>query len=144
MPISFNGNYREMLWEVWDSDPRPILSELIGPADILSGNHRDLSLVLGRDFSGGAADRLREAAEAGFAAFPDLKLIASTARPTLTADHQRIAARAGLRGGSHQTDDVDVTTIVHRIAAVHDLRTQEHTSEIQSQIRPAYASPDLH
>src|SRR3546814_14721126 len=76
-----------MLWEAWDSDPRAILSELIGTADILFGNHRDLSLVLGRDFSGDGADRRREAAEAGFAAFPDLRLIASTARPPVTAAH---------------------------------------------------------
>src|SRR3546814_8871588 len=50
-------------------------------------------------------------------AFPDLKLIASTARHTLTADHHRIAARADLRDGSHQTDEVDVTGIVDRIGA---------------------------
>ena len=46
VPISFDGNYRAMLWEAWDSDPRAVLSELIGLTDILFGNHRDLSLVL--------------------------------------------------------------------------------------------------
>lgn len=117
VPVSFDGNYRAMLWEAWDSDPRTILSELIGTADILFGNHRDLSLVLGRPFSGEGEDRRREAAEAGFAAFPDLKLIASTARHTLTADHHRIAARVDLRNGSHQTGEVDVTGIVDRIGA---------------------------
>jgi 2-dehydro-3-deoxygluconokinase len=115
--VSFDGNYRAMLWEAWDSDPRAVLTELIGTADILFGNHRDLSLVLGREFSGDGADRRREAAEAGFAAFPGLQLIASTARHTLTADHHRIAARADLRDGSHQTDEVDVTGIVDRIGA---------------------------
>ncbi|PAL22130.1 sugar kinase [Sphingopyxis sp. GW247-27LB] len=117
VPVSFDGNYRAMLWEAWDSDPRAILSELIGLSDILFGNHRDLSLVLGRPFSGDGADRRREAAEAGFAAFPDLKLIASTARHTLTADHHRIAARVDLRNGSCQTGEVDVTGIVDRIGA---------------------------
>jgi len=117
VPVSFDGNYRAMLWEAWDSDPRTILSELIGTADILFGNHRDLSLVLGRPFSGEGEDRRREAAEAGFAAFPDLKLIASTARHTLTADHHRIAARVDVRNGSHQTGEVDVTGIVDRIGA---------------------------
>jgi 2-dehydro-3-deoxygluconokinase len=117
VPISFDGNYRAMLWEAWDSDPRAILSELIGTADILFGNHRDLSLVLGREFSGDGADRRREAAEAGFAAFPGLNLIASTARHTITADHHRIAARVDLRDGSHQTEEVDVTGIVDRIGA---------------------------
>ncbi|WP_188236560.1 sugar kinase [Sphingopyxis sp. LK2115] len=117
VPVSFDGNYRAMLWDAWDSDPRAVLTELIGSADILFGNHRDLSLVLGRTFSGEGADRRREAAEAGFAAFPDLKLIASTARHTVTADHHRIAARVDLRGGCHQTDEVDVTGIVDRIGA---------------------------
>ena len=64
IPISFDGNYRAMLWESWDSDPRAVLSELIGMSDILFGNHRDLSLVLGKAFSGEGADRRREAAEA--------------------------------------------------------------------------------
>lgn len=117
VPVSFDGNYRAMLWEAWDSDPRAILSELIGAADILFGNHRDLSLVLGREFSGDGADRRREAAEAGFAAFPNLALIASTARHTATADHHRIAARVDLRASAHQTDEVDVTGIVDRIGA---------------------------
>ena len=117
VPISFDGNYRAMLWEAWDSDPRAILSELIGLTDILFGNHRDLSLVLGRDFSGEGADRRREAADAGFAAFPDLKLIASTARHTVSADHHRIAARVDLRDSAHQTDEIDVTGIVDRIGA---------------------------
>ena len=117
VPVSFDGNYRAMLWEAWDSDPRAVLSELIGSADILFGNHRDLSLVLGREFSGEGADRRREAAEAGFAAFPDLKLIASTARHTATADHHRIAARVDLRNSCHQTAEIDVTGIVDRIGA---------------------------
>ena len=117
VPVSFDGNYRAMLWEAWDSDPRSILSELIGSADILFGNHRDLSLVLGQEFSGEGEDRRREAAEAGFAAFPDLKLIASTARHTVTADHHRIAARVDLRTSAYQSPEVDVTGIVDRIGA---------------------------
>lgn len=117
VPISFDGNYRAMLWDAWDSDPRAVLSELISMTDILFGNHRDLSLVLERDFSGDGADRRREAAEAGFAAFPSLKLIASTARHTVSADHHRIAARVDLRDSHHQTDEVDVNGIVDRIGA---------------------------
>lgn len=117
VPVSFDGNYRAMLWEAWDSDPRAILSELIGSAEILFGNHRDLSLVLGKEFSGDGEDRRREAAEAGFAAFPSLRLIASTARHTVTADHHRIAARVDLRDSAHQTGEIDVTGIVDRIGA---------------------------
>ncbi|ALJ15813.1 sugar kinase [Sphingopyxis macrogoltabida] len=117
VPVSFDGNYRAMLWQAWDSDPRAILGELIGLADIFFGNHRDLSLVLGKDFGGEGEDRRREAAEAGFAAFPDLRIIASTARHVLTADHHRVAARVDRRDSTHQTGEVDVTGIVDRIGA---------------------------
>jgi 2-dehydro-3-deoxygluconokinase len=117
VPISFDGNYRAMLWDRWDSDPRAILSELIGYANILFGNHRDISLVLGQDFSGDGADRRREAALAAFDAFPALKLIASTARHLVSADHHQLSARVDLRDSFAQTADVNVTGIIDRIGA---------------------------
>jgi 2-dehydro-3-deoxygluconokinase len=115
VPICFDGNYRAQLWAAWDSDPAMILRELVGDATILIGNHRDIALLLGRPFSGEGEDRRREAAEAAFAAFPNLQLIASTARQLVTSDHHRIAARVDSRAGSHQTDAIDVTGIVDRI-----------------------------
>ena len=117
VPVSFDGNYRVQLWESWDSDPKAVLGELIGMADILFGNHRDIGLVLGRDFSGDGADRRREAADAAFAAFPDLKIIASTARHVVDADCHRIAARVDTRDGAAQTEEVAVSGIIDRIGA---------------------------
>lgn len=117
VPISFDGNYRALLWESWDSDPRAVLGELIGMADILFGNHRDISLVLGKDFSGDGADRRREAAQAAFDVFPALKLIASTARHLVSADHHQLSARVDLRDSFAQTDEIDVTGIIDRIGA---------------------------
>lgn len=113
--VSFDGNYRAQLWQAWDSDPRAVLTELIGQADILFGNHRDISLITGRQFSGDGPDRRREAAEAAFALCPNLKLIASTARHVVDADTNRIAARIDLPGGGHQTDEQAVGGIVDRI-----------------------------
>ncbi|PTS74450.1 2-keto-3-deoxygluconate kinase, partial [Sphingomonas sp. HMWF008] len=78
--ISFDGNWRGKLWERWDSDPRGILTQLVAQADLLFGNHRDIALLLGREFSSDGEDRRREATEAAFAAFPKLQTIASTAR----------------------------------------------------------------
>lgn len=115
--LSFDGNYRAQLWESWDSDPRGVLTELVGMADVLFGNHRDLSLLLGRAFSGDGADRRREAAEAGFAAFPKLQLIASTARHVENADFHRISARVDMRDGAAQTEEASVAGIVDRIGA---------------------------
>lgn len=115
VPICFDGNYRAALWSSWDSNPGAVLRELVTDATILIGNHRDISLLLGQTFSGDGADRRREAAEAAFAAFPKLQLIASTARHLVTSDHHRIAARVDSRTAAHQTAEIDVTGIVERI-----------------------------
>ncbi len=108
IPISFDGNYRAQLWQRWDGDPAAILAGLVEKADILFGNHRDISLLLGRQFGGEGEGRRREAAEAAFEAFPRLKRIASTARHVTDADTHRIAARIDDREGSAQTDEVAV------------------------------------
>lgn len=115
VPICFDGNYRAQLWAAWDSDPTAILRELVSDATVLIGNHRDISLLLGREFSGEGTERQREASVAAFAAFPNLELIASTARHLVTSDHHRISARVDSREGGHQTAEIDVTGIVDRI-----------------------------
>jgi len=115
--ISFDGNYRAQLWQRWASDPKAMLCELVGNADILFGNHRDISLLIGRDFGGDGEARRREAAEAAFEAFPQLRLIASTARHIDDADRHRIAARIDKGDGSFQTEEVVVAGIVDRIGA---------------------------
>lgn len=115
VPICFDGNYRGQLWAAWDSNPGAVLRELVADAAILIGNHRDISLLLGKQFSGDGDGRRREAAEAAFAAFPKLQLIASTARHLVTSDHHRIAARVDARDTAHQTAEIDVTGIVERI-----------------------------
>ena len=115
VPICFDGNYRGQLWSSWDSDPGAILRELVADATILIGNHRDISLLLGKQFSGEGDGRRREAAEAAFAAFPKLRLIASTARHLVTSDHHCISARVDSRETAHQTTEIDVTGIVERI-----------------------------
>ncbi|HZF96343.1 MAG TPA: sugar kinase [Allosphingosinicella sp.] len=115
VPISFDGNYRAQLWQGWESNPRAILTELVGKAEILFGNHRDVSLLLGRDFGGYGEGRRRGAADAAFEAFPRLRLIASTARHVEDADTHRISARVDSRDGFAQTDEVTVAGIVDRI-----------------------------
>lgn len=117
VPICFDGNYRGQLWSSWDSDPGAILRDLVADANILIGNHRDISLLLGKAFSGDGADRRREASDAAFAAFPKLQLIASTARHLVTSDHHRISARAESREAMHQTGEIEVTGIVERIGS---------------------------
>ena len=45
--VSFDGNFRAALWARWCTDPGPVLADYVGGADLLFGNGRDLSLVLG-------------------------------------------------------------------------------------------------
>lgn len=115
VPVCFDGNYRSQLWGAWDSNPAAVLRDLVADATILIGNHRDISLLLGRAFSGEGEDRRREAAEAAFAAFPQLQLIASTARHIVTSDYHRLSARVDARDAAHQTEEIEVTGIVERI-----------------------------
>lgn len=117
VPISFDGNYRTQLWQRWDGKPREILTRLVDKAEIMFGNHRDISLLLGRSFSGDGADRRREASEAAFGVFPKLRLIASTARHIDDADHHRISARIDTPDGAAQTEEVVVAGIIDRIGA---------------------------
>lgn len=113
--ISFDGNWRGKLWERWDSDPRGILTQLVAHADLLFGNHRDIALLLDRDFGSDGEDRRREAVEAAFDAFPKLQTIASTARHVEHVDLHRLSARIDTRDGHAQTEEVVLAGIVDRI-----------------------------
>jgi len=116
VPVSFDGNWRGKLWERWDANPRAILFDLVGHADLLFGNHRDIALLLGRDdFGGEGEDRRRAAAEAAFAAFPRLWTIAATARQVEHVDLHRLSARIDTRDGHAQTQEVVLAGIVDRI-----------------------------
>ena len=115
VPVCLDGNYRANLWDAWDGDPRAILTQLVSEATILIGNHRDISLLLGKTFSGDGPDRRREASEAAFEAFENLQVIASTARHVDTSTAQRLAARVDLRDSHWQTDEVRIDPVVDRI-----------------------------
>ncbi len=138
IPVSFDGNWRGKLWERWDSDPRTILTDLVAHADLMFGNHRDIALLLGRDFSGDAEDRRREAAQAAFEAFPRLQTIASTARHIEHVDLHRLSARIDTRSAHVQTDEVVLAGIVDRIGGgdafaagvLHGLRSGEDIGDI--------------
>ncbi|MDF2383523.1 sugar kinase [Nostoc ellipsosporum NOK] len=115
MRVSFDGNYRARLWERWDGDPRTILAGLVRRADLFFANHRDMTLLLDRPFSGDGEARRREAALAGFAAFPNLGWIASTARQVEASDCHRLAARIDTPDAGFQTREVTMPGIVDRI-----------------------------
>ena len=115
VPVCFDGNFRAQLWSAWESEPAAILRSIIGCADILIGNHRDIALVTGEVFAGEGEARRRAAAETAFAAFPRLQMVASTARRVIAADHHALAARIDTRKEAAQTEEIMVERIVDRV-----------------------------
>jgi 2-dehydro-3-deoxygluconokinase len=115
--VSFDGNYRAQLWRNQPSDPRTLLGKLVAKADIFFGNHRDISLLLGREFGSEGEERRRGAALAAFGAFPNLQLIASTARQIEPSGAHRISARIDTKEGEVQTAEVIIAEIVDRVGS---------------------------
>lgn len=113
--VSFDGNYRAQLWNRRNCNPKPILSELVNTASILFGNHRDISLLLAREFKGEGEERRREAALAAIEAFPNLETIASTARHVVDCDHHLLSARLDTRERAFLTEEIELAGIVERI-----------------------------
>jgi 2-dehydro-3-deoxygluconokinase len=113
--VSFDGNFRGSLWSRWCADPGPILTQYLEGADLLFGSHRDLSLVLGREFAGKGDARQHEAALAAFERFPRLAAVAATGREIVSSDHHRLSARIDIRGDAFAAPAIDVTGIVDRI-----------------------------
>jgi 2-dehydro-3-deoxygluconokinase len=108
VPVSFDGNYRALLWEAWDGDGPAILREILASATYAFINERDIALILRSRFES------REGAfEAAFAAFPRLTAIAATTRQQSSVDDQAIA-------GELVTRDMRWVSPVHELPGVID------------------------
>lgn len=115
--ISLDCNYRPSLWQASGSDAPALLGAIATEADILFGNHRDVALLTGRAFAGEGARRRRDAAEAAFAAYPNLRFLASTSRHVDAAHTHRLSACIDTPDGAAQTEEVALSAIVDRIGA---------------------------
>jgi 2-dehydro-3-deoxygluconokinase len=116
--VSFDGNFRERLWAQWSGDPRAILGELVGHARIAFINDKDVALVLGRSFAeSDVADRLRAAARAAFAAFPQLESIYTLVRDVRDASTQELRGRLFRRDHEFVTRTHSLHEIVDRIGS---------------------------
>lgn len=126
LTVSFDCNYRAKLWQAWNGDAPAILRQILAQADIAFGNERDIALILG-----GSPANAREAADTAFVAFPNLKLMAATARVQHSVNHHALSAALHTRDGSVEAPALEVTHIVDRIGAgdafaaglIHALRT---------------------
>lgn len=110
LPVSVDCNFREKLWRAWSGDAPAVLRRLLSAADVVFGDHRDFALVLGGEIA------TREAgAAAAFAAFPNLRWIASTCREQQSVDHHALSGFLFARDGAWSTPVHTVTPIVDRI-----------------------------
>jgi 2-dehydro-3-deoxygluconokinase len=118
LTVSFDGNYRAKLWDAWQGDAPAILKEIVACADILFADHRDIGLILDGDYAiKGAEQRRRLAADAAFAAFPQLQRMASTVRVQHSVDNHDLAAMMFSKDASWTTASQPLARIVDRIGA---------------------------
>lgn len=114
MSISFDCNYRSKLWGARAPQAPALLREIVGEADLLFGNDRDIALMLGTAYThGDAGDRFRAAADDAFAAWPRLRRIAATERLHRNVDDQDLFGLMATR------EHVLITT-THRLDHVVD------------------------
>jgi 2-dehydro-3-deoxygluconokinase len=116
--VSFDGNFRGKLWQAWHGDAPALLRELFSLADIAFADHRDFAIVLGQAFDATPPERAPlVAAEAAFAAFPNLDRVACTLRTQHHVDHHELAAVMSTRSGEHSVAPQTLHPIVDRIGA---------------------------
>lgn len=115
LTVSFDGNFRPALWDRTDRDPRPIIAAMVDKTDLFFGNHKDIALLLGRDFSADGPERRREAAQAALGEFASLRAIASTARHVDADGTHRIVGRIDTPDRSETSTERLITGIVDRL-----------------------------
>ncbi|MGQ0802068.1 MAG: sugar kinase [Pseudomarimonas sp.] len=117
LSVSFDGNFRAKLWQVWNGDAAHLLRQVLQEVDVLFADHRDMEIVLARRFPEAPSPaRFVAAAAAAFAAFPHLTHFASTRREQRNVDHHVLSGLLATRDGAlHVTPSYEITPIVDRI-----------------------------
>jgi 2-dehydro-3-deoxygluconokinase len=115
--VSFDGNYRSKLWEVWDGQPAQRLRALLAHCELLFASDRDIDVILGDgERRQPPIARIAAAAARAFEAFPRLQRMATTLRTQRSVDHHALGAVMVERSGALQsTPEYEVTPIVDRI-----------------------------
>jgi 2-dehydro-3-deoxygluconokinase len=115
--VSFDGNFRAKLWARWTGDASAITRQLIGTADLVFADHRDIAIALGD--APPAADTetaIRDAAARAFSAFPRLGRLCTTIRTQHSVDHHSLSAMLLTRAGEvHVAPRQELRAIVDRI-----------------------------
>ena len=106
--LSFDGNYRELLWKSWDGNGPAILKNILSHADIAFINERDIALLLGT-----APEPRKDAMARAFDEFPKLKVIAATQRAQSSVSNQSLI-------GEYYTRDAFFISRAHELEGVVD------------------------
>ncbi|HEX8779162.1 MAG TPA: sugar kinase [Rhodanobacter sp.] len=116
--ISFDCNYRSKLWGARIAQAPALLREVVGEADLLFGNERDIALMLDMEFPhAGALERFGAAADAAFATWPRLRRMAATERLHRNVDDQDLFGLMATRDRLLTTATHTLSHIVDRIGA---------------------------
>jgi len=115
--VSLDCNFRAKLWGQRQGEARAILAALVGEADLLFGEQRDIEMITGKaaQSAGDEIEARRHAAALAFASFPNLQRIASTTRKVVNVDHNDLAGVMFTRNGVWTTPSYALTPIVDRI-----------------------------
>ena len=111
--VSFDCNYRQKLWDAWNSDPATSLREIVGQADLLFADDRALALLSGSTSGAG----FEQAAALAFGAFPNLEQISTTVRTEHNVDRHDLSARLATRSATFSTRTFALESIVDRIGS---------------------------
>jgi 2-dehydro-3-deoxygluconokinase len=116
--VSFDCNHRAKLWAARGGDGPADLRLIMASADVLFADHRDMAFALGATFEGVKPEQVgRVAADAAFAAFPELLYVAGTQRIQESADRCRLSASLYGRGTERHAPALTLTGVVDRIGA---------------------------
>ena len=116
--VSFDGNYRELLWAENGGNAPLLLRRVLAVARVAFIDDRDVALILGAEFAqADAVERRRAAAAAAFSALPRLERICSTIRTANDARRHELAAVMFTRTHELKSRTYALDGIVDRIGA---------------------------
>ncbi|MCC5982591.1 MAG: hypothetical protein JJU26_12840, partial [Oceanicaulis sp.] len=115
IPVSFDFNYRAMLWGDRVKEANAILKELVAETTLLFASAGDLARVCAFERHSDAAKDLEAGATAAFTAFPALERIATTFRTARGTLDQSITASLVSRDGAVSAGPEPLEGIVERI-----------------------------
>ncbi|TNE63945.1 MAG: sugar kinase [Alphaproteobacteria bacterium] len=114
--VSFDGNYRELLWSQWNGDKVAILREILGHATYAFINEKDVALILGQNFADpDVMDRRQKACALAFETFPKLSHISATFRTQHGVEYHELSAAMFTREAVWHARTYPLDGIVDRI-----------------------------